>query len=328
MVTTFYLLHGDDDLSLSETLAHLRAEMGDSTEADMNISEFDGQAASAAEVLNAAMSYPFLADKRMVIVRGMIGWITRKGAGQTGKDAVERLTATLPELPEYARLIFAERETLSDKNPLVKLAAAHESGFVKAFTAPKDSRTWIEKRAKSAHSARIEPAAVAALALVIGDDLRRADNELAKLAAYVGDGETITEADVAALTPYVPEADVFKMVDALANGRGGVALDLLHKLMREKDQDAFKLFGMIVRQFRMLLQAREHLDSGGSAGDLARVLKCHPYTAKKVGEQVRSFAFDDLQRVYRRLQDADFRMKTGQIAPELALDLFVVGLAR
>ena len=80
---TFYILHGDDDFSLEQEVASLRAKMGD----EMNTSEFDGETASVPEVLNAVCSYPFLSDKRLVIVKGMLSHITRKGAGETGKKA-------------------------------------------------------------------------------------------------------------------------------------------------------------------------------------------------------------------------------------------------
>ena len=65
MTTTFYIFHGDDELSVDETVRKLRAEMGDSTEADMNITELDGTQASVPEIISAASSYPFLSDKRI-----------------------------------------------------------------------------------------------------------------------------------------------------------------------------------------------------------------------------------------------------------------------
>jgi DNA polymerase-3 subunit delta len=327
MTPTFYIFHGDDDLSIDEAVARLRAEMGSGTEAEMNISEFDGTAATPPEVINAVSSFPFLSDKRMVIVRGMIGWLTRKGAGQTGKDGVARLEEALPDLPDYARLIFIERELLKDKNTLRKLADTHERGFVRAFTAPKDTTDWIMRRAKSDYGAAIDHRAAMALSAVTGDDLRRADNELVKLVSYVDEGEPITEADVAALTPYVPEANIFAMVDALAEGRGQQALDMVHRLLSDRKQDPFGLYGMIVRQFRLLLLTREHLIDG-SPQNLASVLKVKPFLVGKLTKQARQFTLEDLEEIYRALQETDLKMKTGRISPALALDLFIASVAR
>jgi DNA polymerase-3 subunit delta len=325
---TFYLLHGDDDFSREQEVASIRAKMSDVENGDLNTSEFDGTVAVVNEILNAVCSYPFLADRRLVIVKDMASWVTRKGAGETGKKAVEQLVSAIPQLPEWARLVFVERTSLNDSNKLVKLAKETPTAYEKHFTGPGDATGWIQKRAKEAYQAAIDQRAAAALASVTGNDLRRADNELIKLISYVGEERAITEEDVALLTPYVAEARIFDMVDALAEGRAQVALQMLHRLLQEKDQDPFKVYGMIVRQFRLLLTAKEFLVLGGSPRQMASTLGMNPYVAEKTAKQSRAFSLDQLEEIYRLLLDYDLKMKTGRIDPGLALDLLVAGLGK
>jgi DNA polymerase III delta subunit len=52
------------------------------------------------------------------------------------------------------------------------------------------------------------------------------------------------------------------------------------------------------------------------------------FVADKAAEQSRNFTLEQLESVYRRLQDTDLKMKTGRIEPRLALDLIVAGLSR
>lgn len=326
-MTTFYIFHGDDDLRIDEEVGAILAKMKEQPNGELNTAEFDGAVATVPEMLGAAMAYPFLADRRLVIVRDLLAWITRKGAGETGKQAVERLLDGLPQLPDWARVVFVERVKLPDSHKILKLAQSDPNGYEKAFAVPKDSTGWIIKRAKDVYDAAIEPAAATALASVTVGDLRRADNELFKLVSYVGDERPISEADVMLLTPYVAEASMFDMVDALAEGRGRVAVSLVHRLL-EQEADVFGLYGMITRQFRLLLLAKEHLTSGGAPKDIASAISVHPYVAEKLAKQTRSFTLDQLETVYRTLQDYDLKMKTGQIEPELALDLLIAGLAR
>jgi DNA polymerase-3 subunit delta len=326
-VPTFYIFHGDDDLRMDEEVAGMKARMGDGPNADMNMSEFDGTVASPAEVVNAASSYPFLSDKRLIIVRGMLSWISRKGAGNTGKKNVEFLVEALPELPDWARLVFVERQKLADNHKVLQLADKHERGLARGYFAPKDSTQWVIKRARDAYDATIEPRAAAALASVTGADLRRADNELLKLVSYVDGERAITEDDVALLTPYVAEVSMFDMVDALAEGRGQAASQLVHRLL-EQQEDPFSLYGMIVRQFRLLLLAKEHLASGGYPAGISEAIGVHRFVAEKLARQTRNFSLDQLERIYRTLQDYDAKMKTGRIEPLLALDLLIAGLAQ
>ena len=326
---TFYILHGTDNLRIEEEISKFHEQMGDDANAEMNISEFDGETASVAEIMNAATSFPFLSDKRLIIVRGLIGWITRKGAGETGKKAVEQLLNDLPQLPEWSRVVFVERGKLNATNKLVKLAQQDASGYEKAFSAPKDSTSWIIQRAKENYHAEIEPRAAQALASVTGEDLRRADNELIKLVNYVNDERPINEDDVAILTPYVAEANIFAMVDALAVGKTDVALSLMHRLLEDDPHDAsFGLFAMIVRQFRLLLIAKEHLLLHGGRQGLPEALGTKSqFVANKAADQSRNFTLAQLEAIYRQLQDYDLQMKTGRIEPQLALELMVVGLA-
>lgn len=326
---TFYIFHGEDSIRLGDALAKMRAAMGD--DGDLNISEFVAAESTVPEIIAAAKSYPFLAEKRLVIVKGLINHITRRGAGQAGKLAAEQLVDELPQLPDFSRLVLVESESLAEKNRVLSAAKKLSNGYIAKFEAPKQLKSWIIDRARDEYQTEITPRAADAIASVVNDDLLRADNELFKLVCYVDGDHAIDEIDVAALTPYVPVANVFEMVDALATGDGGRALELIHRSLRDNPRDpGFALFTMIVRQFRMLLMAKDHLTSGGGsqAQVMARELGVHRYVAGKLGVQSRAFNLNQLETILKRLQRYDQDMKTGRIEPRLALDLLVSSLAR
>ncbi|MBL8146743.1 MAG: DNA polymerase III subunit delta [Anaerolineae bacterium] len=324
---TFIVLHGEDEFSLDEELARLRAELDGGPNAGLNTSVVDGPQTTVSEVLGAVEAYPFLADSRVVIARGLLAHLTRKGAGETGKKGIELLVQSLPALPAWSRLIFAERGKLPDSNAVLKLAAdAKSNGAARRFDPPEDSTGWILKRAEL-HNGKIERNAARALSAVTQGDLRLADNELYKLIAFAGQ-RVVTEADVAQLTPYVAEAVVFDMVDALAEGRGERAARLAHRLLNQ-NEDLFGLLAMITRQFRLLLLVRDYLDDGGrpDADSVSKAVGVHAYPAKKLLGQVRHFDYPQLVKIYTALYTMDVRIKTGEIQPELALDLLIARLA-
>ncbi|MEM9952091.1 MAG: DNA polymerase III subunit delta [Chloroflexota bacterium] len=322
----FYLFHGDDDMSVQEAVQQIRAGMGDGPNADMNISEYDGENTDVAKVINDVKSFPFLADKRLVIVKGLVTALMKTAHG---KKQLDTLMETIPNLPAHSRLVLVERDNLKSNLKIVKLAG--EVGYVRQFTVPKDTTQWIRTRAENEYETTIEPQAAMALASVTGNDLRRADNELVKLVSYIGGEGTITEADVALLTPYVAEANVFDMVDALATGNGKVALSLMNQVLDQDPSDpGFRLFALIARQFRLLLLTREHIDTGGAPdkNSIAKVLGIHPYPASKLATQCRRFELAQLESIYRRVQQYDVDMKTGRIQPRLALELLVASLTQ
>jgi len=107
-------------------------------------------------------------------------------------------------------------------------------------------------------------------------------------------------------------------------GDGRKAMSALHRLLDE--QDVQSIFGMIVRQFRLMLLAKDVLEQGGVEGSVAREIKQAPFVAKKISAQARRFSLQDLETVYRRLLEIDEAIKTGQIEVEVALDAFVAGI--
>ncbi|MCU0480555.1 MAG: DNA polymerase III subunit delta [Anaerolineae bacterium] len=321
------LIHGEDDVGIEEALNKWRASMGTSPNADFNISEFDGQVADVPEIIAAVSSYPFLADARMVIVRGMLKWLTRKGAGESGKAGLSRLADELPHLPAWARLIFVERETIPDSHPTLKALKELGHAEIQLCAIPKDLPRWLMNRAQKVYHTPLDEPAARALALVVGTDLRGADNELCKLADYVGDVGRITEADVAVMTSYLPEVTIWGAIKDIAEGRGRKALERIHQLlMDKKSNDPFGIMGMIIRQFRFLLLTKEYLSAPNDGTPLADILG-----VKSAGEyisQSKAFRLEDLEHIYKTLQEYDFKMKVGMIAPETALDILIIGLSK
>jgi DNA polymerase-3 subunit delta len=130
---------------------------------------------------------------------------------------------------------------------------------------------------------------------------------------------------VALLTTYVSEASVFEMVDAIGRRDGATAARLLHRLLEH--DDPLQLFGMMIRQFRLLIQAREFLNEGGSPKEIGKAIGVHPFVGEKLAEQTKSFSLEQLETIYHHLLETDLGIKTGKVESELALDLLIAGVS-
>ena len=117
----------------------------------------------------------------------------------------------------------------------------------------------------------------------MGNNTQRAAQEITKLLTYVNFDRPADDDDVRRLTAQDQQASIFDMVDAIGNRDGQTAVKTLHILL--EDSDALPLFGMIVRQFRLMLQAREILDAGGNQTDVSKQLRQHSYVAQKISGQ-------------------------------------------
>ncbi len=343
-----YVFHGTDEPTLREALAAFSIEAVDAAMVDLNTTRIDGTSSDIGEIQSAASTAPFLSETRLVIVEN----VTEANASRIQIDDLAPLIA---HLPDWARLVFVERglselsqdtdsarrRKVSRKTALKKLINMVEGdprGKVFAFDVPRDMHHWMSQRAEL-YGATIEARASQLLAERVGEDLLLADSEIAKLSTYTNGERAIAAEDVELLTSFTPEANIFHMVDALALREGERAMLLLRQLLDAGDEP-LRLFGMIVRQYRLLIQMREHLDDGGTPNSAMQAMGIKDFVARKLAGQARHYSMDQLERIYRYLLEMDISMKGGiggdpaddatidRLDPAFALEEFVAKLSR
>lgn len=316
-----YILYGNDEFAIARKLKDFESGFNDPTTAGMNTAHFEARSMTDEEFNNALNAMPFLASKRLVT-------LANPASKYNNPAARKKFEEYISKAPDTVNLVLYESIEAKEapKHWLLKWAEKN-SDLVKtqAFMLPKqrDMAGWIVNEAKN-QGGKIEPAAAAKLAEMVGVDTRQAGMEIAKLLAYVNWARLVQTSDVEAVCIVTSQQSVFDFVDALSQGNGKTAQRLLHRLL--ENEDPFSLWGMVVRQFRLLIQAREILDGRGNKDDVARALGVHPFVAEKTTGQANRFTMEALEGIYRHLLVIDERVKTSQITLELALDTLVVEL--
>ena len=317
-----YFLFGNDEFAITRKLKEFEADFTDPTSADMNTARLDARSTSEDDLNNAINAMPFLAKRRLVLLQN-------PSSKYNNPSARKKFLAFIEKTPETTRLVMYEsvEPKEAEKHWLIKWAEKNDKLVqTKAFMLPrlKDMTGWIVNDTKN-QGGKIEPRAAEMLKDMVGVDTRQAGMEIAKLLAYVNWARPVTAQDVEAVCIVTSQQSVFDFVDALANGNGKSAQHLLHRLLESEDE--FSLWGMVVRQFRLLIQAREILDGRGNQNDVARALGVHPFVAEKAAQQAARFSMESLEYIYRKLLTIDEGVKTSQVTLDLALDTLVMELA-
>jgi len=322
----FYVFHGPDELSRTETLTELKAQMGDPSVVELNTTILDGNGLTLGDLRQACDAFPFLSDRRLVVVNNYLSQLGRHGRDKAEKATLEGLVDYLPTMAATARLIFVESESLPKTHPIIKLAEKDQAGRVVAFDGPGrgELTDWIVRRVKR-QGGSIERPAADALAIAVGNEPRLLNSEIEKLVIYAGGEHSITAADVDLLVPYAGQANVFAMVDAIGRRDGRNALRMLHKLLDENAAPLY-LFSMIVRHFRILIQVKELAGQGLAVSTIAKRAGLHPFVAEKAQRQAMNFSMGQIEVIYARLLDTDQSIKTGRMEAVLALDTLVAAL--
>ena len=183
-------------------------------------------------------------------------------------------------------------------------------------------KIWVKEKFKK-EGAVVDEKAVDLLCEYVGNDLWRMSNEIKKLLTWKKDtGEKITSADVKLLVKPKIDSDIFKTIDAIAEGKKALALELVHKHLEKGDSPLY-LLAMINFQIRNLITVKELTEQGRGIRFVSRQSNLSPFLARKMYVFAGRFSFEELKKIYRKILKVDFQIKTGKIKPDTAIEILV-----
>jgi len=324
------VIHGDDPQTMKDYLDPLNSWVRDNPGENHQIERIDGNAITIDSLTNTLRTIPIFSQMLYVVIDQPY----QKIKTESDQEKFVQLISKLPETIKVILMIddhtergkWANYDKKAWLKKWVQKADKEQVEYLK-FIKPKlkDMRDWIQKRTKDL-GGTITPQAAHVLAEHVGVDTSFAFQEIQKLMIYVNFEREIELEDVETISIPGTQQDVFKMVDAIARGNLKGALDNLHGLL--DTEEPIMLFSMIVRQFRLLIQAKSLIDLGYSEDETNKVMKQHPFTIKTLYQQARYFSQEKLERIYHHLLDIDVQIKTGEVEPDLAMDLFISKMAK
>ena len=138
------VFHGDDGFSISEAVRRVRVSVGPEEVRDSNITTLEGNKFKPFEIIAAASTLPFLADRRLVLVYGLLQ--SMDGRGNSRGSEWDGLPKMLADLPGSSEIVFVEDAVLRANARGVK--AAGPGAEVRLFTSPRGPalEAWARDR--------------------------------------------------------------------------------------------------------------------------------------------------------------------------------------
>ncbi len=322
-----YLVQGDDVGLVSQELTALVArlaaggaggptpveEYGDPGRGEARRDE----APPVALALAACRTPPFLAERRVVVLRDTAGL----DASQV-KDVVAYLSDPLPS----TLLVLA---CAGKSAPAALVKAVRASGVV-VDAAPaavgRARSTWFAERLRQA-PVRIAPAAAARLEEHLGEDIARLEGILAALHAAYGDRAAVGPEE---LEPFLGSAGgvaPWDLTDAIDAGDASRAVDALQRMVSAGERHPLQVLATLHRHVGAMLR----LDGSDATDETsaAAVTGLRPYPAKKALAQSRRLGHERIARAVTLLAAADLDLRGGLGWPDaLVLEVLVARLAR
>ena len=332
------VIYGDSFLVAGE-LKKLEQEAGAEALLDANQHRINGGQAKLPDLLAVCNALPFMDACRLVVVTGLLttmegrggrgggrGRNARSGQGNRALGEWDGLAAAIAAMPDTTRLLLVDN-ALAEANPLLAALKGAEQVQVKHLPAPNgEALARYVKGLAQQKGANISPAAIKTMTDLVGNDLWTLDREMEKLSLYAA-GRSIEESDIQELVSQVREASIFNAVDAMLDGRPGIALRLLQQLRQDGAALPY-IISMMERQLRLVALARYWAEERIPQQEMAGKLGVPPFAVRKTVEQARRHPWPEVNRRYQRLLDTDLALKTGQVESEdMALELLVADLA-
>ncbi|MHB9026459.1 MAG: DNA polymerase III subunit delta [Armatimonadota bacterium] len=299
------------------------------TDAD---SKRDRLPSRADKILSMAQALPFLGSGRLVIVRNVDALTT---------EQQRKLAAAMATVPPTNHVLLVTGDAGPGNKP-TKLAPTLQKAIEEGGTAyecavltEEDASQWVRKEL-AGWEQTIEPAALSLLLTRTGTELRRLQIEVDKLSLMIGDRKVIRAQDVELMTPRLAEESVFHLSDAVAARDASRAIGILRDLLEGQLESPYRIFPMVIRQFRLIWQTKVLLDAGWrprqDTGNYPQAVALLPdggnilaqlsgWMGNKLAGQARQFSWTQLANAYEALLKCDMASKAIEGVPRQEMDI-------
>lgn len=318
-----YALVGDEDFLKRHARERIVAHAVGDEDPSFAVSAYAGDKLDFSTARNELETLPFLAPCRVVIVEEADKFVTEN------RPALEAYAAK----PSAVGVLVLDVKTFPETTKLAKALPDAAKIACKVPPAYKihELKPWLVEWAKTAHKKKLASDAAELLLDRIGASMGLLDQELAKLAVAAGAKPGIAAEDVERMVGRSKAADVFRILDAMGDGKPGEALSILEELFGE-GEDPMAVMGPLTAQLRKLATvARLHFGEKmalGPAMDAAGVPK---WDKARIGceKQMRHLGGQRLLKLTDMLVEINLGLKGGNALPErVQVERLIVLLAR
>lgn len=314
MVTSAVLLYiGDDRYSKEKAIRDLGSSLLDRSSRQFDYKIFYGQDADPDEVVSHIATFPFMARKRLVVI---------KDFERSSRELKSRLIAYIKKPAKSACLVLE----MTDDSLLQEYADIIPYVVIRRFDAPTEteSAAWI-KGFLSSRGKKISIDAVKELEELQGQDLLVLSQELEKLALFVGERGEIGPKDVEAVVGKSLAASAFELTAAIEKNDIDNAIRIAAELIMTGRRHS-EIIGLLFWYLNRMLRAKSLEARGESECTIANILRIGRRYADDFFAQLNMLNISQVRSRIGMLLDADADIKRTRFDPALILEFAIIRL--
>ena len=309
------LFIGRDDYSKAQAIKKISASLFDGSSRELNYKTFDGDDTEARDILAYLSTIPFLASKRLVVV---------KNSEKLSAEDTARLVSYIKNPVKSTCLIFdAADDSLVEKYPQISRHVVLRRFGLNL------SEGQFESQAKevlaSMGGKSISPDAAKTLRELCGNDLGSLSQELQKLSSFVGSRSRIETEDVEEVTGKSISASAFDLTDAIEERDLKKALSIISELLLSGKKH-YEIIGLLCWQMKKLFKGRVLLERAMPDPQIANELRIGRRYHDRFFRYIKSSALAQIESRMRVLLETDLDIKKSRYDPAVALEFAVIKL--
>ena len=303
-----YLFEGVEEQLKSSALEALRKKLLPEGMEQLNESVLENPTTSA--LIAAVETLPFLADKRLVVVR--------EHAGLLRGEADTALEKYLTRVPDTTVVVFCHRGKADARKKLYRVIK--DNGTIVSFNTLGEAELneWIRQRFREM-GRECSAGTASLLSFTSGSDTALLRAEIDKLVGYAGERTTITDEDVRTIATRSVEYTVFNMVDAVVAGDERKAFSLLRDMLTA-GEERLGILAMLLRQYRMLQHLKIMQYERRSPQQMQADLGVKPFVLERYQRQARGLTGGQVKRAVQICMNTEYLVKSGQLNQEGSLE--------
>ena len=312
----FYVIFGENPFLVSKECEKMLNSILQPDQRAMALYEPKAEDARIADVLDELRTLPFLAPKRVVLI---------KDAEPFVKANTEQLEAYLDD-PSPSGILILTVTSWDKRTRFHKKAQAVGALIEIAKMYSNQMPAYLAAYAQQTHGIRLDVQCSRFLVELVGDDPGRLCSEMDKLAIYVAPQKTVTFQDIEHLVGKNRMFDAFGIIDSINAGQIAPALDRLRNMFESDKSTEYTVVGAFGYHFRRLFRAKALMEKGVSPQEAATKTGVFGYFQKDFLRQVSQMTLTQIANIMAELGKIDFGLKTGQTTAPVAMERLITNV--
>jgi DNA polymerase-3 subunit delta len=313
-ILSFYYLYGDDTYLIEEAIRNIENKVISPGSKDLNYEVFYAGNDRVSDIVNAAQTMSFLSKKKFILI---------KEANRLSAKESEGFISYFSNPSDFACLVFIGEKVNFKQKFFIRL---QKSGVIAQLNHPQNRELpyWVQRFANR-FDKKISKDATTFLIDIVGNNLLQIYNEIEKASIFTGEKRSIDVEDIQAIITELKIESIFDLIDSVVNKNSEKALSILNKTLAS-GEDHLMILGMIIRQFRLILRAKDMLKRGLTPSFIGKRLGVRNFFLKGFLEQVKKYSFDELKWTFEQFLKADLALKSSKLTKKMLLERLILNL--